>query len=515
MKGRIGFAAALAIVAGAALLLRAPDLGNRPIHADEAVHAFKLWDIRSTGDYAYDPDEFHGPTLYYAALPVLAAKGRTDFGDVTESDCRLAVAILGVLLIPALALMSDGLGRKGAVAAAALLALSPAFVFYSRYFIQETLLVAFTLAAMGCAWRYSRSPRLMWALSGGLSVGLMVATKETAALSLAAWGFAAAIIRYRPATTEPPRFMWKHAAGAGLAALIVAALFLTGMGRHLDAIPDYFRSYAPWLHRAHGTDLHRHPWTYYIGLLAWHRSGSGPIWTEAAILAPALLGAIVSFARPYEARTALGRRLVVWSIALLVAYSLVPYKTPWCVLSPLLGLALVAGIGASWLADRARPKALRSVAPVLAAAAVGQLGWQAYRTSFVYHSDPRNPYVYAQTIHDAEDIRARAEALAPVHPDGRQMVVKVFWSDPYYWPIPWYLRGFTNVGYWQNVPDDADAPLIFASPEFDEELTRRLDATHLMNGYVGLRPSVVAMVWVRMDLWTRYIERKQSTKTTQ
>jgi len=30
-----------------------------------------------------------------------------------------------------------------------------------------------------------------------------------------------------------------------------------------------------------------------------------------------------------------------------------------------------------------------------------------------------------------------------------------------------------------------------------------------MNGYVGLRPRTVAMVWVRMDLWTKYIESRQ------
>ena len=64
-----------------------------------------------------------------------------------------------------------------------LTAISPALVFYSRYYIQETLLVFFTLAAVGCGWRYLRTHRLGWIVAAGASVGMMHATKETWILS--------------------------------------------------------------------------------------------------------------------------------------------------------------------------------------------------------------------------------------------------------------------------------------------------------------------------------------------
>ena len=58
----------LAVVLLAAAL-RLPGLASRPMHADEAVHADKLGTLLEGGGYAYDPSEYHGPTLYYLTLP--------------------------------------------------------------------------------------------------------------------------------------------------------------------------------------------------------------------------------------------------------------------------------------------------------------------------------------------------------------------------------------------------------------------------------------------------------------
>ena len=54
-----------------ALLLRWPDLNHRPLHNDEAVNAIKFKDLWEQGRYAYDPEEYHGPTLYYLTLPLV------------------------------------------------------------------------------------------------------------------------------------------------------------------------------------------------------------------------------------------------------------------------------------------------------------------------------------------------------------------------------------------------------------------------------------------------------------
>src|SRR5262245_49787004 len=98
MIRQFGFTVALIAIIALAAKLRLPELGNRPFHGDEAVHAFKFRDIWEHGVYKYDPNEFHGPTLYYAALPTVYLNGRHSFAETRESDYRLATAIFGIAL---------------------------------------------------------------------------------------------------------------------------------------------------------------------------------------------------------------------------------------------------------------------------------------------------------------------------------------------------------------------------------------------------------------------------------
>ena len=85
--------------------------------------------------------------------------------------------------------------------------------------------------------------------------------------------------------------------------------------------------------------------------------------------------------------------------------------------------------------------------------------------------------------------------------------MKVIWHDGYYWPLPWYLRAFERVGYWDRMPRDPAAPLVIASPLHDGALTARLEDTHLMTGYYAVRPNVLAQLWVSMDLWEAHLRR--------
>ena len=140
--------------------------------------------------------------------------------------------------------------------------------------------------------------------------------------------------------------------------------------------------------------------------------------------------------------------------------------------------------------------------------------WQSYRASFIMPADPGNPYVYVHTLpdvvrlsRDLEELAKATEELAKATPDGEEMVVKVIWHDAYYWPLPWYLRGFEHVELWTKMPADPAAPVVISSPQFDAPLTERLDATHLMTDYYGVRPNVFAQLWVRLDVWEAHLRR--------
>ena len=151
------------ILAVGALALRGPQLDRRPMHNDEAVNAFKIQELLEKGRYRYDPEEFHGPSLHYFTLPLIRLSGVRTFEKVTEKTLRAVTVAFGIALVILAVLLADGLGRSGTLWAAALTAISPAMVFYSRYFIHEMLLVCFTLLFLGAAWRYFRQPHWGWA----------------------------------------------------------------------------------------------------------------------------------------------------------------------------------------------------------------------------------------------------------------------------------------------------------------------------------------------------------------
>jgi uncharacterized protein (TIGR03663 family) len=135
-----------------AVLVRLSQLELRPMHHDEGVNGFFLNNLMRTGIYHYDPSNYHGPTLYYFTLPLAALAER--FQMLDSSVVRLIPVIFGLATVYLALSLRRYLGTFGALAAAALLALSPGSVFFSRYFIHEMMFVFFTLAVVVAALRY-------------------------------------------------------------------------------------------------------------------------------------------------------------------------------------------------------------------------------------------------------------------------------------------------------------------------------------------------------------------------
>ena len=67
--------AAWLVSLGAALAYLLPNLAGRPMHAGEIVLAGKLSGFLETGSHPYDPQEYHGPALAWAAARI-AGVGR-------------------------------------------------------------------------------------------------------------------------------------------------------------------------------------------------------------------------------------------------------------------------------------------------------------------------------------------------------------------------------------------------------------------------------------------------------
>jgi len=138
----IGWLVSCAIVTAAATLLRFYWLGLKPFHHDEGVNGFFLKTLFDKGTYAYDPANYHGPTLYYISLAFAKVFG------LETVPVRASVAVFGVLTVVLAFFLRRYIGKIGSLSAALFLALSPGMVYISRYFIHEMFFVFCSLAVV-------------------------------------------------------------------------------------------------------------------------------------------------------------------------------------------------------------------------------------------------------------------------------------------------------------------------------------------------------------------------------
>jgi uncharacterized protein (TIGR03663 family) len=516
----------------AALALRLPRLERRPMHGDEAVHADKFGQLLENGDYHYNPNEYHGPTLNYFSLVPAWLSGVHKYKDVSEFTLRIVPVFFGVLLVLLLLLLADGLGGPAACVAAVFTAVSPAFVFYSRYYIQEMLLVCFTFGIIASAYRYAKSKNILWALLTGMFLGLCHATKETCIIALGSMFLALLLtvlvqrLQRGPALNLKESVRPRHIVVTVIVALTVSALFYSSFLTNPAGVLDSFRSYAAYFDRASQNRLHIHPWYYYLKILVCSRYAPGPFWSEALILALGVVGFVVAMTRKGITSVDFGllRFIAFYTFIMTALYSVIPYKTPWCLLGFLHGMILLAGVGAVAVIKIVPGVLPRLIVICLLIASSLHLTWQAYIGSYRFFADTRNPYVYAHPVTDVIAIAKRVEQVAHVHPDGYGMHIHVICPENDYWPLPWYLRSFDNVGWWSSVDDSVPAaPVIIASPSVEPALMRKLYElpppgqrnlyVPLFDSYMELRPQVELRGYVTKDLWDAYHQQAPSTQS--
>lgn len=507
-RGRVvAVAVIVALALAAGLALRFARLDERPMHHDEANQAVKFGALLEHGEYRYDPHDHHGPTLYYLTLPAAALRGQATLASLDAHTLRGVTAAFGAATILLLPLLWAGIGRTAVATSAWLLALSPAMVFYSRMFIQESLFACFALAFVIAVGRVATGNGLVWPAVAGVAAGLAVATKETAVIVLPAALVACAIAW--PSLGRLRQGYGAHAALVSLtAAVAVAGLFYSSFLTAPGDVLAPLRVGGTYLDRGLDPAGHAHPWHYYFGLLAYSSSG-GLTWSEGLPLALALAGGVMAWGWPDRSRPARvfwARYLTTYVAIAAAIFSAIPYKTPWNLLPFYAGLLVLAGIGFSRLVHATASRAVRGALAAGLVLASGHLGWQAWRASVTYAADTRNPYVYAQTTPDAVRMSVRIRALAAVHADGPRMQVSVIAPAHEQWPLPWYLRTMTHVGYW-TAPGDPlalQAPVIVSSMDHAAALDDALGDRYISEFY-GLRPEVLLTLYIERGLWDRFL----------
>ncbi|QYO66971.1 flippase activity-associated protein Agl23 [Leptolyngbya sp. 7M] len=262
-------------------------------------------------------------------------------------------------------------------------------------------------------------------------------------------------------------------------------LFFSSFFSFPEGVSRSFEAYAIWAKTGNRDHTQGGP----FGYLRWLME------IEAPLLVLSSLGLLIALIRERH-RTALF--IGFWWFGLFLAYSIIPYKTPWLMLSFTLPMCLSAGYAINELAS-SKDIANRIVAGVLAALACVILSWQAYDLNFVNYDNEKLPYVYAHTDRQFLFMVAEIERFAELSGKGEQASIKVV--SPDYWPLVWYMRNYPNTGFGGTMTDPDGADMMIAKANAQEvEAQRRFGRDYLHYGTYKLRPGVELMLWVRKDI---------------
>ena len=504
-----------------AAALRLYDLNLVPLHHDEGVNGNFLVRLVREGAYKYDPENYHGPTLYYfaALFPwitrLLFGVAARDHYGLTTFTIRLVPAVFGLATIGTVFLLRRRLGTIATLSAALLLAVSPGAVYLSRYFIHETQFVFFTLgiAVFGLRFYDTRNPT--WLLLASAAAALLFATKETAMISVGVLLIAFALTHvyrrfYRravaPAARRSRRPGGPHESAFrrfldefGTTNLVISAviaiivflflniLFYSSFFTNKQGIYDALKTFEIWTKT--GKTAHVHPpFTYAKWLLL----------QEGPLLILGVIGAALVVLKPKNS-TALFAAL--WSFGLIAAYSLIPYKTPWLVLNFIVPLALISGyvVQQIWEIERGQIRIVAMVLVIVLAVST----YQTIDLNFINYDNDHQyyVYVYAHTRRGTLDLVRNVEQIARER-DGNETGITIV--SPDYWPLPWYLRDFKRTAYYGQMAPSTE-PLIIArdsqKAEIEAnfgELYRRVPSKE-SDGSFELRPGVRLLLYLRRN----------------
>ena len=477
-----------------AAVLRLWRLDLRPPHFDEGVFGLIAEEIPRLGYYPYNPRFYHGPLLHYILFVSKFLLGHNLWA------LRLPEALAGILTVDWIFRFERFFGARACAWTALAMAVSPAYVFFSRYAIHETWLVLFmVLAGWGIlGLRCEGARRYLWAAGMGLS-GMML-IKETFLLHviclLAAVPVASFMETVRapavdapppsPSTIGPSSQLWRPKDLAAVTAVALAAIvfFYSGNGLHPEGLSAMASSFASWAHTASAD--HNQPFYYWLQLFLRNEP-----W--------AACGLVVGLRYVFQP-TPFGlplRLLATYAFLTLVAYSAIPYKTPWCLPAFAWPFFFLASAAIAEVAGHRRT-ATASLAFLAAAALTIYSVALALDLNFNRYTDPAEDYVYFHTSEQVSLITGPLYDLAREDPRNYQRRGLVICDHIH--PVPWLLADFSRIEYYPkrtSLPD-YEADFLIVSEERDPEVEAKVDGDFFKQTF-RLRPGMAPIT-----LYLRY-----------
>jgi uncharacterized protein (TIGR03663 family) len=469
-----------------AAVIRTASLDIKPPHFDEGINGWFCDQMAKNGYYAYDPTNYHGPLHFYFLFVSLHLFGRNFWA------LRLPVVLASLLTLLWIFLFRPFFSRTVCYLAALGMAISPGFVFYDRYSIHESWLVLFLIVTfwgiLGIST--SREPRYFWGFILGLTG--MILTKETYIIHLAAFaaaGFLVSILnRLWPPSPKVDhaggRIPVRHVIGATLVGVSLIVFFYSGNFRYWRGLEGLYQTFLPWTKTAVDSAGHGKsefdllplvpPFLAHIPALeAFAKFKLNWYWIRLLLDYEwfAIAGLVFSF-RFFLGGNAALRFLAVYGLGVLLAYSIVPYKTPWCIISIawpflFLGAALI-----EFIAKRFN----RIVAVLVALPLFAHAAWKSYDLNFVKFDNAKERYVYVQTFREIQNFVNPILEKGAKNPESKTRLSGLVLLSSYF-PIPWVLGEFPNIGYYNTDsgwPPKLDADFIAVEEDKADKLEKGL-----------------------------------------
>ena len=546
-----------------ALVLRLLWLGMKPPHFDEGVNGWFVDQMTKTGFYHYDPGNYHGPFHFYVLFLMQTLFGRS---VVVERIPLVLINTATVWLV--LQFRRFFPWKVCVLAALAMAVSPGMLFYSRYAIHEAWFVFGMILALWGALEMWKRgSPRGLWAVVSGVTLLMLTKETfimHLTAFGLAVVTLAV-LERFMPsAKSAPPASRQWDSVMLGTALLVaVGAIIFFFSGAFLDPQTDYLQrfghAFVAWAGTGVKGNGHEKPffywfelmgiyeWPAFIGLLyslravasrefrppvpyalsagafggllwvafgahqaaepgaGWHALVDGKAVTYPVGAFGGLLVAVLylGFTRlPPMSRSM--RLIAIYACGALAAYCIVPYKTPWCIVSIIWPFLFLFGDAIRCVADG--PAWRRWCAGLLAALTLSVSLVQSVWLNYMRPVDPFNSswpnqfgwsasspsYVYVQTLNDYFKLMDPLNRLVKRDPTVWHAPGHVLLSS--YHPLPWVLGDFTNIGFYEKAPaqpDTMDGLFILADPDRIEQVERQLNQTYFVEPF-HLRDAMLA-----------------------
>ncbi len=446
------------------IILHFYQLGLRPFHHDESLHAYYAYKIIKDYSYAYNP-MMHGPFLFFANALIYLILGASDF------TARLLPAILGSLLVLSPFFIKE-FSKPAKIFISLFFLISPTLTYYGRFIRNDIYIVFFGFWVMYFISKIVEThDKRYWYLATFFWT-LIFTSKENSyiiAFIIFLYIFYEGIIREKIKTSkvllhyglEEDLFVKLF-----IVFFVIYSLLYTSFLVYPKGIFGLGYALKYWWiqHKKHRLPG---PPTYYLPLIALY---------EPVIVYTIITGLAIAWKRIREiyAKSILFRLSVWWSILSLIIYAYAGEKAPWIVVHMVFPLTVMAGFifEAVWQ----RSKNAIKIAFIIPMIVLGVYGIYAnYLVNFKYPTiEPKEGkhaelLVYVQTTFDVPKVskiihklaKEKGKLFIEIHPD-------------YTWPFPWYLRDLP-VAYDKNVKNYLTYDVLITS---DINYPKELERTH-------------------------------------